>query len=258
MYLLNAEASSQCLEYAERTVNIDIVELCSHFFVCQLLESLFTHRVHAKFYWTYSLHHSFFKARSDSHYFACSLHLSAERFLCVYELIKRPLRELYYNVVKRRLKASVGLACYLVYDLVKRISYRYLCCNLCYRIACSLWRKRRNSGVYLDYRVFKAVGLKCKLTVTAALDLQCLNDIQRRCSQHLIFLVCKRNRRSDNDTVACMNADRVEVFHRADGDNVALCVTDNLELDFLPARNTLFNKYLCDRRKTQTVCCNLV
>ena len=55
-----------------------------------------------------------------------------------------------------------------------------------------------------------------------------------------------------------MNTDRVEVFHRADGDNVALCVTDNLELDFLPARNTLFNKYLCDRRKTQTVCCNLV
>ena len=49
-YLLNAETSSQCLEYAERTVNIDIVELCSYFFVCQLLESLFTHRVHAKLY----------------------------------------------------------------------------------------------------------------------------------------------------------------------------------------------------------------
>ena len=45
MYLLNAEASSQRLEYAERTVNIDIVELCSYFFVRQLLESLFTHRV---------------------------------------------------------------------------------------------------------------------------------------------------------------------------------------------------------------------
>ena len=50
MYLLNAETSSQCLEYAERTVNIDIVELCSYFFVCQLLESLFTHRVHTKLY----------------------------------------------------------------------------------------------------------------------------------------------------------------------------------------------------------------
>ena len=50
MYLLNAETSSQRLEYAERTVNIDIMELCSYFFVCQLLESLFTHRVHTKLY----------------------------------------------------------------------------------------------------------------------------------------------------------------------------------------------------------------
>ena len=138
MYLLNAETSSQCLKYAERTINIDIVELCSYFFVCQLLESLFTHRVHTKLDRTYSLHHSFFKARSYSHYLAGSLHLSTERFLCIYELIKRPLRELYYNIVKRRLKASIGLACYLVYDLIERISYRYLCCNLCYRIACSL------------------------------------------------------------------------------------------------------------------------
>ena len=50
-----------------------------------------------------------------------------------------------------------------------------------------------------------------------------------------------------------MYADRIEIFHGADGDDVALAVTDHLKLDFFPAADALFDQNLCDRRKTQTV-----
>ena len=50
-----------------------------------------------------------------------------------------------------------------------------------------------------------------------------------------------------------MDADRVKVFHRTDGDDVVLGVTDNLELDFLPARDTLFDQDLGDGGQAETV-----
>ena len=50
-----------------------------------------------------------------------------------------------------------------------------------------------------------------------------------------------------------MYANRVEVFHRADGDNVALAVAHYLELYLLPARNALFDKHLRYRRQAQAV-----
>ena len=89
--------------------------------------------------------------------------------------------------------------------------------------------------------------MKCELAVAAALYLQLLDDIDSRCTEHLIFPVAESYRRSDNDTVACVDAHRVEVLHGADCDNVALCVTDDLELYFLPAAYALLNKYLCNR-----------
>ena len=53
-----------------------------------------------------------------------------------------------------------------------------------------------------------------------------------------------------------MNADRVEVFHRADGNYIALLITHYLILDFLPTCDTPFNKNLSDRRKFKSVCSN--
>ncbi len=50
-----------------------------------------------------------------------------------------------------------------------------------------------------------------------------------------------------------MYANRIDVLHRADGDDVAELVAHDLELDFLPAGNALFDKNLGDRREAQTV-----
>ncbi len=89
--------------------------------------------------------------------------------------------------------------------------------------------------------------MESKLTVASALDFELLDDVYSRSSEHLVLAVAERYSRSDNDTVAGVDSDGVEVLHRADRDNVALCVTDNLELYLLPAAYALFNKYLCDR-----------
>ncbi len=53
--------------------------------------------------------------------------------------------------------------------------------------------------------------------------------------------------------VTGMDTDRVEVFHRADRNDVALGIANYLKLDFLPAGNTFFNQNLSDRGKTQAV-----
>lgn len=92
-----------------------------------------------------------------------------------------------------------------------------------------------------------------KLTVTAAFYLQFGNNVDGSGTQHLIFPVSQRHSRSDNDAVTGVYANRVKVFHGADGDNIALAVTDNFELNFFPAADALFDQNLCDRRQTQTV-----
>ena len=95
--------------------------------------------------------------------------------------------------------------------------------------------------------------MKCKLAVAAALYAKCLNYVYGRRAQHLIFLVRKRQRRSDDYAVTCVYADRVKVFHAAYGYAVAVLVAHDLELYFLPAGYALFNKHLRDRRETKTV-----
>ena len=54
-----------------------------------------------------------------------------------------------------------------------------------------------------------------------------------------------------------MNANRVKVFHGADGYNVALAVADNLKFNFLPAAYALFDKHLRNWGQAQSVCGNI-
>ena len=96
-----------------------------------------------------------------------------------------------------------------------------------------------------------------ELAVAAALYAERVDDVDGRSAEHLIFFIGKRDRRGDDDAVAGVDADRVEVFHGADRDDVALAVANNLELNLLPARNALFNEDLGDRRKRKAVCRNL-
>ena len=88
-----------------------------------------------------------------------------------------------------------------------------------------------------------------ELAVAAALDAHRFDDVQRRRAQHLVFPVREGNSRCDNDGVAGVHSDGIEVFHRAHGDGVARAVAHDLELDFLPARDPFFHQDLGDRGK---------
>ena len=161
-------------------------------------------------------HQRIFKRRRDSHNFACRFHLRAEFSGGTHKLVERPFRELYHNVVKRGFKARTGLARYIVFDFVESVAERdfcrYLRDGVARRFRCKR-RRARNSRIDLDHRIIKTVRVKRELAVTAADYSERGNDVQRRRTEHLIFFVRKRQRGCDNDAVARVYSDRVEVFH---------------------------------------------
>ena len=258
---VDGNAALERFEYAEGTVNVNVLQLLHDLLIGELYEILLGHGVHSKLDGADRLHHASLKAGRDSHDLSGSLHLGAESLFRVNELIERPLRELYYQIVKRRLEACVGLSGYLVYDFVESVTNRDSRSNLCDRISSSLGSQRRgtgNSRVYLDNGIIEAVGLERELAVAAALYLEFLDYVDSRGTQHLIFLIGEGHTGSNDDGVAGVYADRVEVLHGADGDDVALAVAHYLELDLLPAGDALLDQDLSDRRKTQSVGGDLV
>ena len=260
MYLFKGNSPLDSLEHNKGTFIIYVLYLVVYLLIGKLFKLFEVHGIKSQLNRTYSLHHSLLERGSYSHDLTCCHHLSAESTLCVNEFIERPLGELYNNIVKSRLEASVCLACYCIDYLVESVANGNSCCNLCNRISCCLGSqcgRTGNSGVYLDHRIFERCGVKRKLAVAAALYLKLGNNVQSRSSEHLIFLIGKSYRRSDYYGVTCVNANGVKVFHGADCDNITLAVTDNLEFDLLPAAYALFNKYLGDRRKSQSVCCDI-
>ena len=131
--------------------------------------------------------------------------------------------------------------------------------NLSNRITSSLRSQSRgsgNTGIYLDYRILKASGMQCKLTVTATFYLQGRNDVQSRGPQHLVFLVRKGNCRSHNDTVTSMHTNGVKVLHGTDGNCISRTITNYFKLNFLPTRNTFFYKNLVNRGAVQSILTN--
>ena len=63
----------------------------------------------------------------------------------------------------------------------------------------------------------------------------------------MILLVAQGLARSNNDTVASMNAQRVEVLHIADSNGVVGSIADHFVLQLLPAFQRLLNQDLRDQ-----------
>ena len=256
VYLVYGNAAAQRFIYGEEALIVTLVNGGDDLLVSKLFHLRRDYAVKAYLSAANSLHYSLLESSADSHDFARSLHLSTEVALSVYKFIKRPLRQLYYNVVERRLEAGVSLARNGVLYLIEGVADSYLSRNLSDRIARSLRSKRRrarNSGVYFYYSILEAFGVECKLAVAAALYFQRVDYFQSGGAQHLVFLIRESNAGSDNDGVARVNAYGVEVFHRAYSDNVALRVAHYLKLYLFPARDALFYEHLSDRREVKAV-----
>ena len=75
------------------------------------------------------------------------------------------------------------------------------------------------------------------------------NDLDSGSAEHVVLFIAESLRRRDDDTVTSVNAERVEVFHVADGDTVVSGIADDLIFGLLPALERLFNENL--RRQSQ-------
>ena len=100
--------------------------------------------------------------------------------------------------------------------------------------------------------------MKCELHVAAACDFELIDDIQGCTSEHLILFITECLRRCYDDTVSCMNTNRIDILHIADRDAVACTVTDNFIFDFLPTGNTALYQNLMCTGQTQPVGQNIL
>ena len=260
MDMFNRESSLEAFIDSIDSLVIRLMDLCFDLFIGIFFKFRQGQRFQTQFDTSDSLHDTLFKGSTDCHDLTGSLHLGTEGTFCIDKLVKRPLGEFDDQVVQCRLKAGIGCTGNGVDNLVHRITDSDLGCNLCNRVTGCLGSQRGrtgNTGVYLDNRILHRFRMECKLAVASAFDFQLRNDVQSSGTQHLVFFICQCNSRSNDNRVTGMDTNRVEVFHRADGDDIVLSVTDDLELDFLPAGDTLFNQNLGNRGETQTVCCDI-
>ena len=97
------------------------------------------------------------------------------------------------------------------------------------------------------------VRVECELHVAAAFDLQRADDFQCAVAQHVIFLVGQRLRRADYDGIARVNADRIKIFHVADGDGGVVFVAHHFVFDFLKTFDAFFDEHLVNRRQGECI-----
>ena len=94
-------------------------------------------------------------------------------------------------------------------------------------------------------------GESANWTLHAAFDAEGPDDRERRAPQALVDGVGERLDRGDDDRVAGVDAERVDVLHRADGDARVVRVAHDLVLDLLPADQAALHHDLPDRARPQ-------
>ena len=261
MYFLNGhDTTAECLTDRENTLEITGLNLFNNFLVAQLGNQRHGQGVNLHFNGPDCLHQRCFKAVGDGHYLTGCLHLGTQALVRIHELIKRPAGELDNTVVQCRLKAGYRLTGNRIGQLIQTIAYGNLCRNLGNRITGCLGSQCGGTGytgIYFDNRIFKGIRIQGKLYVTAAFNAQLGDDLQCGGTQHLVLIITQGLARCHNNRVAGVHANRVNVFHVADGDDIALAVTHDFVFDFLPACNTFLNQNLIYTGIQDTGSCNL-
>ena len=190
---------------------------------------------------------------ADAHHLAGRLHLRAELVRGFAELVEREAGEFRDDVVQRGLEGG-GMA--VQEDLVERQADGDLRGHAGDREAAGLRGEGRgagDAGVDLDDVVGEGERVEGELDVAAAFDLQGADHLEGAVAQELVLLVRQGLARGDDDRVAGVDADRVDVLHRADGDGGVVGVAHDLELDFLVALDALFDEDLVDRGQGEGV-----
>ena len=91
-----------------------------------------------------------------------------------------------------------------------------------------------------------------ELNVAAALDVERANHVDAGGAQHLVVEIAQRLRGRDDDRVAGVDADRVDVLHVADDDAVVGAVAQDFVLDLFPAQERGLDQRLMDDARRET------
>ena len=190
---------------------------------------------------------------ANGHDLAGSFHLRAEFVRGVGKLVEREAGDFRHHVIQRRLEAGrrIGQP-----DFVERQADGDFGADAGNGIPRSLrceGRRTRHARVDLDEVVFERQGVQCELHVAPALDFEFADDFQRRIAQHLILAVGERLARRDDDRVARVDTDGVDVLHVADSQRRIVAVADDLVFDFLVALDAFLDEHLMHGREEQSV-----
>ena len=202
------------------------------------------------------LHEGSLKVVTDAHDLSCGLHLCSQRSLGADKFVKWQSGHLYNAVVKHWLEACICLLCDRVLDLVQCVAKSNLGRHLGNGVACGLGGqggRTAHTGIYLDNAVLKAVRFQGVLHVAASGNVQLADDVQGGGTEHLVLLVPQRLGGRHDDTVSCVHAYRVDIFHITYSNAVAVAIPHYLVLDLFPSRDAALYKHLPHAGETQAV-----
>ena len=163
------------------------------------------------------------------------------------ELAEVPARYLAHHVVQRGLEEGRGGLGHGVLQVEQSVAQAQLGGHKCQRIAGSFRRQSRRAakaGIDLDDAVVLGLRVVGILHVTLAHDADVADDADGQLAQLVVVGVRERLAGGDDDGLACVDAQRVEVLHVADGDAVVEAVAHHLVLHFLPAAEALLDEHL--------------
>ena len=190
----------------------------------------------------------------NRHHLAGRLHLAAEQTISARELVEWEARQFHHDVVEGGLEGGNGGARDGVRDLAQRATNGDLGRHTGNRIPGRLAGERRataDARVHLDHHILGVVGREGQLHVAAPLDTEGANDVERGGAEALVHRVGQRLNGGDDDAVARMDAERIHVLHRTDGDAGVLGVAHHFVFDLLPANEAALDHHLANRAGTQ-------
>ena len=192
---------------------------------------------------------------ANAHGFADRLHLGAERAVGQGEFLEREAGDFSDHVIDGRLEAGRGFTRDVIADFVQGVADGEFGGELRDRepgrLGCQC-TGARHARVHLDDDQASVVGMERELHVGAAgIDADFAHDRNGGVAQPLVFAVGQRLRRRHGDAVARVYAHGVDVFDRADDDDVVLAVAHDLQFELFPAQNGLFDQHFGDRAVVQ-------
>ena len=187
-----------------------------------------------------------FEGATDGHYLAHTLHLSGQSTIGIGKFFKSKTGHLRDHVVDAGLKASRCFLGYIVSHLVQRKAHGQLGGDLGDGKTRGLGGQSGGSRyprIHLDDHDGAVCGIHAKLDVGApCIHADLAHDGHRSVTHLLVFAVRERLGGGHCDRIARMHPHGVEIFDGADHHHVVGLVAHDLQLVFLPTKNTALHQ----------------